>query len=142
LAKSAVRGAAGPAALISRGGPIAWRAWPRFAAPSVFARILDDARGGFFATHPDAPFTTPRRYVDDTNVLETTFTCDSGVAKLLDLMPVMREEEKARHLTPFRQLLRRIEVVAGEVPIIVTYEPRPNYGRVVPRLERRRDCVT
>src|SRR5207253_4285862 len=109
IANYALIGDTRSAALISRGGSIDWLAWPRFDAPSVFARILDDTRGGFFAIHPDAPFTATRRYVDDTNVLETTFTCESGVAKLLDLMPVMREAEKARLLTPFRQLLRRIE---------------------------------
>jgi len=44
-------------------------------------------------------------------------------------MPVMRESDKRTLLTPFRQLLRRIEVVEGEVPIAVRFEPRPNYAR-------------
>jgi GH15 family glucan-1,4-alpha-glucosidase len=141
IANYALIGDTRSAALISRDGSIDWLAWPRFDAPSVFARILDAERGGFFAVHPDAPFRAARRYVDDTNVLETIFTCDSGTARLLDLMPVLREEEKATRLTPFRQLLRRIEVLDGEVPIVATFSPRPNYARETPHLHLRGDRV-
>ena len=56
-------------------------------------------------------------------------------------MPVMTEEEKRTHLTPFRQILRRIECVRGEVPVEVIYTPRPEYARVVPRLQQRGDCI-
>src|SRR6201999_58071 len=98
------------AALVSRDGSIDWLAWPRFDSPSLFARLLDAERGGYFSVRPAIPFTSRRRYVDDTNVLETTFECDRGIVTLLDLMPVMREAEKKRCLTPFRQLLRRILV--------------------------------
>ncbi len=56
-------------------------------------------------------------------------------------MPVMSEEVKRTRLTPFRQLLRRIECLRGEVPIEVVYAPRPDYARVRPRLEQRGDRV-
>jgi len=49
-------------------------------------------------------------------------------------MPVLLEEEKRRILAPFRQLLRRVEVLEGEVPFAVRFDPRPNYGRDHPRL--------
>jgi GH15 family glucan-1,4-alpha-glucosidase len=74
-------------------------------------------------------------------VLETTFRTSRGTARLVDLMPVMREEAKRSRLAPFRQLLRRIEVVDGEVDIDVLYEPRPDYARVVPPLSIRRDAI-
>jgi GH15 family glucan-1,4-alpha-glucosidase len=141
IANYALIGDTRSAALVSRGGSIDWLCWPRFHAPSVFARILDAGKGGFFAVHPDLPFNATRRYVDATNVLETTFTCDTGIVKLIDLMPVMSEEEKAHRLAPFRQLLRRIEGLEGEVPIVATLAPRTNYAREVPRLRSRRDCV-
>src|SRR5260221_5001376 len=134
IANYALIGDTHSAALISRDGSIDWLAWPRFDAPSVFARILDAERGGFFAIQPDVPFRAARRYIGDTNVLETTFTCDSGTARLLDLMPVLREQDKATRVTPFRRLLRRIEVLDGEVPIVATFAPRPAYGRETPRL--------
>src|SRR5947209_15264278 len=82
------------AALISRAGSIDWLAWPRFDAPSVFARILDWQRGGCFSIAPATDFRATRRYAGDTNVLETTFETDGGAAKLIDLMPVMSGEAK------------------------------------------------
>ena len=141
IADYALIGDTRSAALISRHGSIDWLCWPRFDAGSVFARILDAQGGGYFAIHPAVPYTTKRRYLDASNVLETTFTCDSGAVRLLDLMPVMREEEKARHLSPFRQLLRRVEGIGGEVPVVAKYAPRPNYGRDVPRLSGRGECI-
>jgi len=128
------------AALISRDGSIDWLCWPRFDSPSVFARLLDP-NGGHFSICPEGAFEAKRRYIDATNVLETTFTTATGVARLVDLMPVMSEEEKLHRLTPFRELLRRIEVVEGEVTIVVDYAPRPDYARAKPRFEQRGDCL-
>jgi GH15 family glucan-1,4-alpha-glucosidase len=141
IADYALIGCTRSAALIARDGSIDWLAWPRFDSPSLFARLLDWEHGGYFEIAPAVPFRATRRYVDDTNVLETTFVCDGGKAVLLDLMPVMTEREKASHLTPFRQLLRRIEVLDGEVPFVITYAPRPDYARVTPELAQRRDSV-
>jgi GH15 family glucan-1,4-alpha-glucosidase len=137
----AIIGCTRSAALISRAGSIDWLAWPRFDAASVFARILDWQRGGCFAVAPAVPFRATRRYIGDTNVLETTFETGGGAARLVDLMPVMSEEAKATRLTPFRQLMRRIECVRGEVPIEVVYAPRPDYARITPRLQQGRDSV-
>ncbi|HEY2321234.1 MAG TPA: glycoside hydrolase family 15 protein [Thermoanaerobaculia bacterium] len=122
------------AALISRHGSIDWLCWPRFNSRSVFARILDANRGGYFEIRPSVPFETERRYVDDTNVLETTFITSGGRARVLDLMPALTEAQKDKTLLPFRELLRRIECIEGEVPVTVTYAPRPNYGQSVPQL--------
>jgi GH15 family glucan-1,4-alpha-glucosidase len=137
----AIIGCTRSAALISRDGSIDWLCWPRFDSPSLFARILDHNRGGFFAIRPACEFKPTRRYVPRTNVLETTFECASGTARLIDLMPVMREEDKRHLLTPFRQLLRRIEAVEGEVPIEVQFSPRTNYAQSTINLKRRRDAA-
>jgi GH15 family glucan-1,4-alpha-glucosidase len=141
IADYAVIGDTRSIALISRRGSIDWLCWPRFDAPSIFARLLDANKGGHFAIAPSVPFTATRRYVGETNVLETTFACDGGEATLVDLMPVLTEEEKRHRLTPFRQILRRVECVRGEVPIAVDFVPRPDYARIVPRLELRDDRV-
>ncbi|HEX9162404.1 MAG TPA: glycoside hydrolase family 15 protein [Thermoanaerobaculia bacterium] len=126
------------AALVSREGSIDWLCWPRFNSRSVFARILDRDRGGFFSLAPSIEFKSTRRYIDETNALETTYETDRGVVRVLDLMPALTEAEKRERLMPFRQLLRRVEGVEGDVPMEARYEPRPNYARVVPRLELRR----
>ena len=141
IADYAAIGCTRSVALISRGGSIDWLCWPRFDSASVFGRILDAEKGGFFAIRPSVEHEAKRRYLDGTNVIETTFTTDTGVARMLDLMPVFTEEEKQKNLSPFRQLLRRIEVIEGEVPIEIVYAPRPDYGRITPRLEVRRDSI-
>ncbi|HEX7680492.1 MAG TPA: glycoside hydrolase family 15 protein [Thermoanaerobaculia bacterium] len=141
IADYAAIGCTRSVALISRGGSIDWLCWPRFDSASVFGRILDAEKGGFFAIRPSVEHEAKRRYLDGTNVIETTFTTETGVARLLDLMPVFTEEEKRKRLSPFRQLLRRIEVIEGEIPIEIVYAPRTDYGRITPRLEVRRDSV-
>ena len=142
IADYAVIGCTRSIALVSRSGSIDWLCWPRFDSESVFGRILDAEKGGYFAIQPAIPFESKRRYLEGTNVIETTFTTASGIVRLLDLMPVMTEDEKQKRLSPFRQLLRRVECVDGEVPIIVTYEPRPDYGRITPALAVRADSVS
>jgi GH15 family glucan-1,4-alpha-glucosidase len=137
----AIIGDSRSAALISRNGSIDWLCWPRFHSSSVFSRILDANRGGYFAIQPSKPFETKRQYLDATNVLETTFITASGSVRILDLMPALPEEKKARMLLPFRELLRRVECLDGEVPMIATYAPRPDYALVVPELQILRETL-
>ncbi|HEY3055777.1 MAG TPA: glycoside hydrolase family 15 protein [Thermoanaerobaculia bacterium] len=142
IADYAIIGDARSAALISRDGSIDWLCWPRFDSRSVFARILDAGKGGYFSIAPSIPFSSKRRYLEETNVLETIFETDQGSVRLLDLMPAFTEQQKRTRMLPFRQLLRRVEGISGHVPMLATYEPRPDYARLTPKLEfRRADTV-
>src|SRR3990172_6016753 len=93
------------AALVARDGSLDWLCLPRFDSPSLFAALLDRERGGSFTVRPRESFTSVRRYVDDTNVLETTFTTEEGTIRLLDLMPVSSEADKRTDLAPEHELL-------------------------------------
>src|ERR687892_1090172 len=73
------------AALVSRDGSIDWLCLPRFDSPGVFSRILDPAAGHWSIT-PVAPFTTERRYLPGTLVIETTFVTESGTARVTDAL--------------------------------------------------------
>ncbi len=86
------------AALVSRDGSIDWSCFPRFDSPSVFARILDDRRGGFWSIAPTGRFQSSHEYEAGTNVLVTRFDSGSGELLLTDFMPALEwNEQLASH---------------------------------------------
>jgi GH15 family glucan-1,4-alpha-glucosidase len=127
------------AGLISGDGSLDWLCLPRFDSSSVFAALLDAREGGRFRIRPVGEYSSERRYLPDTNVLETTFRCPSGALVLRDLMSVSSEEDKRASLTPEHEVLREIEGIDGEVEVEVLYGPRPDYGLTRPVLERQWD---
>ena len=71
-------------ALSGTDGSIDWWCVPNMDSPPLFDRLLDDAQGGRFVLQPNEPFSVERRYREDSNVLETIFTTESGRAKLTE----------------------------------------------------------
>ncbi len=117
-------------ALISHRGSIEWLCWPRFDSASILAAILDRNRGGHWSICPSDPLdSVSRRYVADSNVLETVWTCRNGRLVVTDLMPVASEDAKRNTLVPDHELVRQVECTQGEVEIEVDFCPRPFYGR-------------
>src|SRR5213078_1068303 len=125
----AVIGDGRSAALVSNRGSIDWLCWPRCDSPSVFGAIVDPNSGGHWSICPTQDSKVSRRYIDKTNVLETTFSNGSGKIVLTDFMSVTSEEEKKGRLWPENELIRLIRCEAGEVPVLIDFDPRPNYGR-------------
>jgi GH15 family glucan-1,4-alpha-glucosidase len=132
LREYAVIGNKRTAALVASDGAIDWLALPTLGSPSVFGALLDSGAGGRATLRPDAPFTSSRRYVPDTNVLETTFTTAGGTVKVTDAL----SRPSARPLL-WNQLIRRVDGLAGSVPLRWSFEPRFDYGGQAPRHDRR-----
>ena len=120
------------AALVGLDGAIDWLCLPDVHSPSVFAALLDPERGGRFSLSPAVPFEAERRYVPGTNVLETTFHTAEGVVRVTDGLSLSDTS-----LGPLREVARRIEGLAGSVPLAWRVEPRFGYGEKSPRLALR-----
>ena len=112
------------AALIGTDGTIDWLCLPRFDAPSVFASILDDEKGGHFRLRPVEHTRSQQLYLPDTNVLLTRFLSPQGVAEIVDFMPILG----GRH-EPHR-LVRSVRVVRGRMTFDMECRPAFDYARV------------
>jgi GH15 family glucan-1,4-alpha-glucosidase len=100
---------------------------------SCFGRILDWTRGGFMSIAPRGyEWTATRRYLDETLVLQTTFTTNEGSLRVYDFFAM---RPGGREL-PHRQLLRIIEGIEGEVAVRVEISPRFDFGELRPWIRR------
>src|SRR5438270_13343367 len=120
----AVIGDCRAAALVSRYGSLDWLCWPRFDSPAIFSALLDQEKGGRWSIMPTGSFRTERRYIGESNVLETRFLKGSGDATLIDLMPVASEQFKRTEMVADHEIVRHLICTKGEVEIQVEFRPR------------------
>lgn len=111
------------AALVSNRGSIDWLCWPRFDSASIFAAILDQKIGGSWKIQPSQDSKATRRYITNTNVLETQFVTASGKIVLTDFMAVASEEEKKKKLWPEHELIRQVKCEEGDVQLTIEFGP-------------------
>ncbi|KAJ3992041.1 glycoside hydrolase family 15 protein, partial [Lentinula boryana] len=137
------------AALVSIDGSIESYCVPDFDSPSVFARILDKGKGGHFSIAPTVAFSTKQNYLPSSNILQTKFLNEKGVISVTGkyIIPVRstRSNCQERFLSDFlpRQargtvasnkpllhwMVRRVEVIRGNMPILMQCAPAFNYAR-------------
>jgi GH15 family glucan-1,4-alpha-glucosidase len=122
-------------ALIGNTGSIDFFCYPRFDSPSVFAALLDPGKGGFFRIQADLKNShTKQLYLPETNVLLTRFLSDDGIAEMADFMPVLEKGQPSR-------LVRRLNVIQGEITFHLSCRPRFDYASVEHTAEQREGCV-
>lgn len=121
------------AALVSRSGSIDWCCMPRIDSGSCFARLLGWEHGGFCRICPTQEYSTSRSYIDDTLILDTRFYASGGEIRLIDCFPMKKGGE--HH--PYRQILRIVEGVKGEMELKFDVVPRFDYGAIKPWMKKR-----
>lgn len=119
-------------ALVRRDGEIVWSCMPRFDAPPIFAKLLDEDGGGTFTTAPADGRAGVQRYLPNTNVLETRFEGPDGAFRILDFAPRFTQYERSFRPT---KLVRIVEPLAGTPRIRVKCDPILGWTRARPRRE-------
>lgn len=115
------------AALISDKGSIDWFCLPDFDSPSVFAKLLDTQKGGFFSIVVDNNYIITQKYLNRTNVLCTEYKSAQGSFEVIDFMPRYKTGEN-KYFTP-SEIYRYIRPTAGTPNFKVNYYPMLNYAR-------------
>jgi pentatricopeptide repeat protein len=110
-------------ALVALDGAIDWLCLPSLDAPGVFAALLDPARGGSFVLRPAHEFTAARRYADDSNVLETIYSTDTGTVKVIEALLT-----DSGALLPWTELVRKVDCLEGKVDLVWRLDARPRWG--------------
>jgi GH15 family glucan-1,4-alpha-glucosidase len=117
-------------ALVARDGAIEWLPLPALDGPAVFASLLDRERCGRFELAPIAEHTSERRYLDRTNVLETTFTTDDGIVAVTDALSLQDGGQLS-----WIELVRQVRVLRGTVAMRYAVRPRFDFGFEETRIE-------
>ena len=97
-------------ALVARDGSIDWLCLPDLDSASVFAAVLDATAADASRSLPGR-FATERRYVPETNVLETTFPTREGMVRVTDAMVLPRRAGADARAD------RRVDGLSGRVPM-------------------------
>ena len=117
-------------ALVNPDTGIDWLCLPRFDSPSVFARLLDETRGGTFRF--EAPGAAMRMaYVPTTNVLRTVVDTGEGRCEIFDFAPRIPAGLTMDAPVEMHRLVRPIH---GTPRLRAIFDPRPDYARVTPVL--------
>ncbi|WP_275269155.1 glycoside hydrolase family 15 protein [Pantoea ananatis] len=123
-------------ALVANDGTIDYLCWPELDSPSVFSALLDSDEAGLFSLAPD--WQNARRqqiYLPDTNILQTRWLAEEGVAEITDYMPICDRQDK------LPRIIRRVKMVRGRARFNMVCSPRHDYARADTRAEVQRGCI-
>jgi GH15 family glucan-1,4-alpha-glucosidase len=129
------------AALISKSGSLDWLCLPVFDSASVFAKILDDERGGSFEIITDDSYTSKQKYLPKTNILSTIFSNGADSFEVLDFMPRYHYHNGKDHIYSPPDVLRYIKWKSGNPRFRVKYDPRLEYAESETITEVRDDFI-
>ncbi|KAK0730444.1 Six-hairpin glycosidase-like protein [Lasiosphaeris hirsuta] len=117
---------------------------PEFDSPSVFCRLLDKDKGGYFSIHPapDLVCTTKQQYLPSSNILQTRYIHEDGVVDVVDFFPRPKnakvifkgpKQSAYREMTSVQEelkkwLVRRVECIRGRLRLEIEVFPAFEYA--------------
>ncbi|RPH28494.1 MAG: glycoside hydrolase family 15 protein [Bacteroidales bacterium] len=115
------------AALVSDKGSIDWCCLPDFDSPSIFAKLLDDEKGGSFSFVVDDQYTVTQKYIYKTNILCTEYKSAQGTFEVIDFMPRYKTSDNDYFIPA--EIFRYIKHISGTPTFKVEYLPVFNYAQ-------------
>lgn len=97
-------------------GSIDWFPVPRFDSQSIFTRILDNEKGGYFSIKPHEFDKVTEEYIGYSMILKTTFKKNSLTSTIIDFLPL--------------SLPAIIRLYDTEIPLEVNIIPVFNYALI------------
>ncbi|NLE64373.1 MAG: glycoside hydrolase family 15 protein [Elusimicrobia bacterium] len=113
-------------ALVGPDGSIDWLCLPFFDSASVFARLLDEGKGGYFRIAGADVLRVSQEYLFHTPILKTTVETRDGTFEVRDLMP--RFTLPGGEVYCPSEIHRGVRVVSGAPRVRVEFCPAPNYA--------------
>jgi len=114
------------AALISNTGSLDWCCLPEFDSSSVFAKLLDEQKGGSFEINVQEGYTIAQRYKKHTAILITRFSDGEDIFELHDFMPRYHKDISNYYAPP--EVVRFIKHVSGKPKFSIKYDPKLQYA--------------
>jgi len=114
------------AALISKEGSIDWCCLPQFDSTSIFAKLLDEKKGGSFEILPKGNYTIEQEYYRNTAILITRYSEGDNVFEVHDFMPRHHKMNGKYKAQP--EIIRYVKYVSGAPKFTVKYDPKLEYG--------------
>ena len=128
------------AAIISQKGSIDWCCLPNFDSSSVFARLIDEKKGGFFSIEVEKGYKITQKYLRNNNILVTRFTYGEDEFEIRDFMPRYREENNY-YCPP--DIIRFFQYKKGNPEFKIHYNPKLNYayGKINTFIDKKEDSI-
>lgn len=114
-------------ALISKEGSIDWCCLPEFDSSSVFAKLLDEKKGGSFSFEVDDSYSITQKYIDKTTILVTKFSNGIDAFEVHDFMPRYYKPNGKYNAPP--ELVRYLRYISGKPSFKVKYKPKLEYAK-------------
>ncbi|SHJ38366.1 Glucoamylase (glucan-1,4-alpha-glucosidase), GH15 family [Rubritalea squalenifaciens DSM 18772] len=117
-------------AIIDADSSIVFSCMPDFDSGTIFAKMLDEKKGGHFTIRMQSGKIVSQEYEKNTGILKTVFKGKSGSFELIDFMPRYSWDGRSGTKKEVSaDIVRVLKPLSGNPEIIVDYNPQLEYAR-------------